>query len=73
MAITDLEKDLRVNIDSKLKLDKLHGIQENKANKLPGIISRSLMYHNERSIVTLYKSLILEYGHMISFPRYKKV
>ena len=46
-----------------------------KAKKILGLISRSFTYHDEGTIIALYKSLVrplLEYGHVISFPSYKK-
>ncbi len=70
-----LEKDLGVNVDEKLKFDRHTEIQVNKANKMLGMIRRSYTYLDKDSMNTLYKSLIrplLEYGHVIAYPRYEK-
>jgi hypothetical protein len=72
---TDIEKDLGVNIDNQLKFSKHTEIQVNKANKLLGMIRRSYTYLDKESMLTLYRSLIrphLEYGHVITFPRFEK-
>ena len=70
-----LEKDLGVNMDNKLKFDRHTEIQVNKANKMLGMIRRAYTYLDTDSMNTLYKSIIrplLEYGHVIAYPRYEK-
>lgn len=71
LAESDLEKDLGVFIDNKLKF-KAHVAQAiAKANKIIGIIRRSFDFLDEKLFLQLYKSLvrpILEYGHSVWQP-----
>ena len=72
---TKLEKDIGVHVDSELKFDKHIEIQCGKANKILGMIRRAFTYIDKDSMRQLYTSLIrpiLEYGHVITYPRYKK-
>ena len=72
---TSVEKDLGVYIDDDLKLSKHAETQVNKANKLLGLIRRSLTYLDLTSVSILYKALIrpvLEYCHSIVYPRFEK-
>ena len=51
LASSNVEKDLGVSIDSKLKFDKDHEIQAYKANKIFGMINRSFTYHDEGTMI----------------------
>ena len=72
---TDIEKDIGVHVDKELKFDRHVEIQCGKANKILGLIRRSFTYIDSNIMKQLYTSLIrpiLEYGHVITYPRYKK-
>ena len=72
---TELEKDIGVHVDDKLKFDRHVEIQCGKANKLLGLIRRSFTYLDKDIMKKLYTTLIrpiLEYGHAITYPRLKK-
>ena len=71
---TEVEKDLGVYIDSKLKFT--HHCQEkvNKANKILGYIRHTFKYLNKDSFLLLYKSLVrphLEFASCIWSPKHK--
>ena len=75
LEITQVERDLGVHVDHKLKFSTHTEIQTNKANKILGLIRRSFTQLEAKSMCMLYKSLIrplLEYGHSITYPRYEK-
>jgi len=75
LETSDLEKDIGVYVDDELKFDKHVEVQCNKANKMLGLIRRSFTYLDKDSMKTLYVSLIrpiLEYGHVITYPRFSK-
>ena len=70
----EVEKDLGVNIDSKLSFRQHIAQATAKANKVVGIIRRSFDHLSERTFVQLYKALvrpILEYGHTVWQPYLK--
>ena len=72
---TEVERDLGVHVDQKLKFSTHTEIQTNKANKILGLIRYSYTQLDPKSMCMLYKSLIrplLEYGHAITYPRYEK-
>jgi len=72
---TEREKDIGVNVDNELKFDRHIEIQCGKANRILGLIRRSFTYLDKHSMKQLYTALIrpiLEYGHVITYPRYKK-
>jgi len=75
LETTNLEKDIGVHVDNELKFDRHMEIQCGKANRILGLIRRTFTYINKDSIKQLYTALIrpvLEYGHVITYPRYKK-
>ena len=75
LETTKLEKDLGVHIDDELKISQHTEIQVNRANKLLGLLRRSLTYLDEVSVCILYKSLvrpILEYSHSAAYPKFQK-
>ena len=68
---TSVEKDLGVYVDKDLNIN--YHIQQGiaKANKLLGLIRRSMKYLNNESLKCLYTSLVrphLEYGNVIWSP-----
>ena len=68
---TSVEKDLGVYVDKDLNLN--YHIQQGiaKANKLLGLIRRSMKYLNNESLKCLHTSLVrphLEYGNVIWSP-----
>eukprot|EP00794_Sanderia_malayensis_P002671 gene2671-3090_t len=72
---TELKKDIGVHVDNKLKFDRHVEIQFNKANKILGLIRRAFTFIDLDRMKKLYTSLIhpiLEYGHAITYPRYRK-
>ena len=72
---TTLEKDIGVHVDDELKFDQHIEIKCKQANKILGMIRRAFTYIDKDSMRQLYISLvrpILEYGHVISYPRLKK-
>ena len=72
---TKLEKDIGVYVDNELKFDKHIEIQCSKANKILGMIRRAFTYIDKDSMRQLYTSLIrpiIEYVHVITYPRFKK-
>ena len=75
LQVSDTEKDLGVWVDNKLRFD-LHAERTaSKASRLVGMIRRTYVYLDKRSMTTLYKSLcrpILEFGNVIWHPQYQK-
>ena len=72
---TEVERDLGVHVDQKLKFSTHTEIQTNKANKILRLIRCSYTQLDPKSMCMLYKSLtrpLLEYGHSITYPRYEK-
>jgi hypothetical protein len=75
LETTELEKDIGVHVDNELKFDRHIEIQCGKANRILGLIRRSFTYIDVTSMKQMYTALIrpiLEYGHVITYPRYKK-
>ena len=71
IAKCDDEKDLGVTFDKELKFDKHISNSVNKANRMIGIIKRTITYLNKENFIRLYKSLvrpIVEYGNSIWYP-----
>ena len=61
---SDVEKDLGVHIDSKLKFTEHINLSVKKANQKLGIIRRNFHYLDKEAFTTLYKSIVrphLEY------------
>ena len=72
---SDVEKDLGVYIDKKLKFDSHISTKINKANNTLGAIRRSFTYLDSTILLRLYTSLIrpqLEYANPVWSPRYKR-
>ena len=72
---SDVEKDLGVYIDKKLKFDSHISNKINKANNILGAIRRSFSYLDNTIMLRLYTSLIrphLDYANPVWNPRYKK-
>jgi hypothetical protein len=68
-------KDLGVNVSSDLSWNKHVGITVNKANKVLGIIKRTVGTSNRQVFSTLYKSLVrpsLEYAVPVWCPHLTK-
>lgn len=75
LETTEIEKDIGVHVDKELKFDRHVEIQCGKANKILGMIRRSFTYIDKDSMKKLYTALIrpiLEYGHVVTYPRFKK-
>ncbi|XP_071160785.1 uncharacterized protein B0403.1-like [Mytilus edulis] len=75
LETVECEKDLGVNIDSKLKFDKHIQTQVNKVNQLVGLIRRSFKYLDYKSFCLLFKSLAgphLAYASSVWSPYKKK-
>jgi hypothetical protein len=75
LEITEVEKDLGVYVDSRLKFSDHIEQCVNKSNKLLGLIRRSYEYLDGPTLTQLFTSLIrphLEYGNVVWSPRYKK-
>ena len=72
---SNVEKDLGVFIDNKLKFDSHISTKINKANNTLGAIRRSFTYLDSTILLRLYTSLIrphLEYANPVWNPRYKR-
>ena len=72
---TKIEKDIGVFVDDQLKFDQHVEIKCKQANKILGTIRRSFTYIDIETMRQLYVALvrpILEYGHVITYPRLKK-
>ena len=75
LETSDLEKDIGVHVDNEMKFDRHVEIQCGKANRILGLIRRSFTHIDKDTMKKLYTSLIrpiLEYGHVITYPRFKK-
>ena len=75
LATTDVEKDLGVYVDDKLKFHDHVDMAVKKANCIIGVIKRNFKNMGEDSLCQLYKSLVrprLEYGNTVWHPRFKK-
>lgn len=71
---TDVEKDLGVYIDSKLKFTQHCQEKINKANKILGYIRHTFKHLNKDTFLLLYKSLVrphLEFASCIWSPKQK--
>mgnify|MGYP001556778116 CR=1 FL=1 len=69
---TELEKDLGVNVDSQLKFSHHVEVQVNKANKILGMIRRSLDHVEGDTLCMLFKALVrphLEFCNTAWSPR----
>ncbi len=72
---TELEKDLGINFDNKLKFSSHINSITKKANSVMGIVRRCFRYMDEDMFKKLYKGIVrphLEYGVPIWNPHYKK-
>lgn len=72
---TELEKDLGVQVDSKLKFSQHVQTKVNKANKVLGCLKHTFKYMNKDIFLMLYKSLVrphLEYASCIWSPQLKR-
>ena len=72
---THLEKDIGVYVDDQLKFDQHIETKCKQANKILGMVRRSFTFINKDIMRQLYIALIrpiLEYGHVITYPRLKK-
>lgn len=75
LQVTEVEKDLGVNIDKDLKFSKHIEIEVNKANRLLGLIRRSYEYLDAESMKLLFISLIrphLEFCNAAWSPQSEK-
>ena len=71
---SDMERDLGVMINNKLKAATQVSAAVKKANKVLGLISRTFEYKSEKVITSLYNSLVrphLEYGCQYWSPHLK--
>ena len=72
---TEVEKDLGVQIDSKLKFSQHIQTKTNKANRVLGCLKHTFKYMNKDIFLMLYKSLVrphLEYASCIWSPQLKR-
>ena len=68
------EKDLGVIIDDALKFHKQTAASTKKVNNILGVMKRTFMELDFRTLPLLYKSMVrphLEYGNVICGPHYK--
>ena len=71
ITVSDVERDLGILVDHKLKFHEQCSSAIAKANKLLAIIRRSFEYINTEMLLCLYKSLVrpvIEYGNIIWGP-----
>lgn len=71
----DCEKDLGVNVCQDLKVSVHCREAYSKANRMLGLISRTIKYRNPKSLVSLYKSLVrpqLDYCSTVWHPHFSK-
>ena len=69
----NVERDLGILVDNKLKFHEQYSAVVAKANKLLGMIRQSFNYSNAEMVLRLYKSLVqpvIEYGNIIWGPYY---
>ena len=74
LEFTEMEKDLGIHVDNKLRLRDYAEIAAAKANKILGLIRRSYEYLDAVSLKSLYTSLLrphLEYSHTVWHLNYK--
>ena len=74
LAVSNIEKDLEVIVDSDLTFKEHVNHVTSKANRILGIIRRSFDYLTAEMFIRLYKALvrpILEYGHSVWQPHHK--
>ena len=74
LEYTEMEKDVGIYVDNKLRLGDHAEIAAAKANKILGLIRRSYEYLDAVSLKSLYTSLVrphLEYGHTVWPLNYK--
>ena len=72
---TEIEKDLGVEVDNKLKFSPHVQTKVNKANKVLGCLKRTFKHLNKEVFTMLYKSLVrphLEYASCIWSPHLKR-
>ena len=72
---TEIEKDLGVEVDNKLKFSTHVQSKVNKANKVLGCLKHSFKYMNKEVFTLLYKALVrphLEYASCIWSPQLKR-
>ena len=75
LSVADKEKDIGVIIDKDLTFSDHMNDKINKANRIIGLVRRSLTYLTEDIFLQLYKALVqphLEYANCIWFPYKKK-
>lgn len=58
VSCVDLEKDIGVTIDNKLKFEEHLMEKVNKANAMMGVIRRTFQFLDSRSFVVLYKAMV---------------
>ena len=69
------EKDLGIVFDNRLHFEQHVSYCTTKARQRIGLVKRNFKHLDERTFLTLYKSLIrplLEYGSTVWKPHYKK-
>ena len=74
LEFTEMDKDLGIHVDNKLRLRDHAEISAAKASKILGLIRRSYEYLDAVSLKSLYTSLVrphLEYGHTVWPLNYK--
>ena len=74
LEFTEMEKDLGIHVDNKLRLRDHAEIAAAKANKTLGLIRKSYEYPDAVSLKSLYISLVrphLEHGHTVWPLNYK--
>ena len=72
---SELERDLGILVDSKLKFDSQIAQAASKGNQILGLIKRTFVYKDMYTVKKLYTALVrphLEYGNIIWSPRFKK-
>ena len=75
LEVTELEKDLGVNVDPELKFSRHIEVQVNKANKILGMIRRSYEFIDADTMKRLFTALVrphLEYSNVAWSPRLVK-
>lgn len=70
-----VEKDLGVYVDSDLSFEEHVSEVVKRANKISGLLIRTITYKNKDIMVPLFKALVrpkLEYGNAVWCPKLKK-